>query len=75
MTDEVEEAVHCSGHSTTVGLTGGREMVAPPFVLFYKTLVANLRKINFLPEICIGIVGWMIGYYMSTGSALELSGG
>jgi len=61
MGNEVEEAVHCLGRSTTVGLTGRREMVVPPFVLFYQTLVANLRKINFLPEICIGIVGWMIG--------------
>jgi len=36
MGKEAEETVHCSGRSTTVGLTGRREMVAPPFVLFYK---------------------------------------
>jgi len=61
MENKVEEAVHCSGRSTAVGLTGRREMVAPQFVLFYQTSVANLRKTNFLPEICNGIVGWMIG--------------
>jgi hypothetical protein len=61
MGHEVEEAVHCSGRSTSVGLTGRCEMVAPSFVFFYQTLVANLRNISFLPDICIGIVGWMIG--------------
>jgi hypothetical protein len=34
--NEAEETVHCSGRSTTVGLTGRREMVAPLFVVFYK---------------------------------------
>jgi len=36
MWNEAEETVHCSGRSTTIGLTGRREMVAPPFVLCYK---------------------------------------
>lgn len=50
-------AVHCSGHSTIEGLTERSNTVALPFVLFYQTLVTKLRKIEFVPEICIGIVG------------------